>query len=310
MTDGITGDEWFAPFVGEGDGQADRIETMSQFESAEKFGEAYFESLNRDWRSDIIGDELLSEDQANRFATVADLAKSYRNVQAQVDKGFQAPTPPGEGATEDDIKHFHEQIGVPIEAKGYLENLPDGVVVGEDDAEAMLSAMEALHGVHAPPEVAHALIGWYNGWTEEQQTAVAEADGLDRKETEDQLREAWGSDYRTNINVVGKTLESQFGKEAAEILMNARGPDGAAIMNNPAIMAGFAQIGRTIDPLVQIIPSGGDAEQTLHDEIAEIEKFMRTNRTEYNKDEKMQARLRELYDIRANLEESGRQATG
>jgi len=41
-----------------------------------------------------------------------------------------------------------------------------------------------------------------------------------------------------------------------------------------------------------------DPQQTVEDEIGQIEKVMREDRRAYNADEKMQARLRELYDIR------------
>lgn len=302
MPDPITVNEqnqWAFDLSGGEGGNQERFEALAGHENLGAFVESHFASQDADWREPFVGDDMLSEEQAKRFATPADLAKSYRNSQSQLDKGFQAPALP-ENATDEDIAAFRETQGIPAEAKGYLENLPDGVVVGEDDMSIMEHFLGEFHAMNVQPAVAHGIIGAYNKWSEEHQELVAEADGQDFKASEDALREAWGNEYRSNVNIVGAMLQKTFGDEVADMIRNARGPDGKALLNQPEVMTGLAQMARSIDPLVTIIPNdSGGAEQTLKDEIAEIEKFMRTNRTEYNKDEGMQARLRELYEIRS-----------
>ena len=69
-------------------------------------------------------------------------------------------------------------------------------------------------------------------------------------------------------------------------------------------MKGFADIARKVNPTAPLIPNDMKQMQALEDEIAEIEGRMSTDRAAYNKDNKAQARLRELYDIRLKADEA------
>lgn len=301
MPDPITVNEenqWAFDIAGEGN--QERFEALAQHENLGAFVESHFEAQQQDWRAPFLGEEPddATTNTLKRYATPADFGKAHMEARSQLAKGFEKPSLP-ENATDDDKKAFRESLGIPVEAKGYLENLPDDLVIGEEDAPIVEGFLETLHEANADPAVAHTAIRWYNDFVEKEQEAMADLDNTQFKETEDALREAWGNEYRANVNIVGALLGSTFGDEAADILRNARGPDGRALMNNPEIMAGLAQMARTVDPLVTIIPNDTkDSAQALNDEIASIEKFMKEKRSEYNKDENMQARLRELYDIR------------
>ena len=56
------------------------------------------------------------------------------------------------------------------------------------------------------------------------------------------------------------------------------------------------------NPAGVVVPgSHADPSKGVDDEISTIEKTMRTNRSEYNRDEKMQARYRELLGAREKL---------
>lgn len=297
MPDPITVNEqnqWAADIAGDND---DRFQALAAHENIGAFVEAHFAGQAEDWRIPFVGEGMLSEEQAARYTSPADFGKSWAEQHNKIRSGLQAPTLDA-NASEDDIKSYRETNGIPLEAKGYTENLEDGLVVGENDVDIVDNVMGALHEMNAPPAIAHGILKWYNGWAEEQQNALMTADAADDRETTDNLREAWGNDYRSNVNVLAKTLESQFGSELADYIRNSRGPDGKGLMNSPEFQAAMVNIGRTIDPLTPHIPANADAAKSLNDEIDEIEKFMRTDRPAYNKDEKMQARLRELYGIR------------
>jgi len=132
---------------------------------------------------------------------------------------------------------------------------------------------------------------------------MAEIDHQHHLETEDVLRSEWGSDYRANINLVGALLDTAFGEDNRNVLMNARDEEGRAIMNIPGVLAGLADISRKMNPVAAIAPKTGlSAQETLEDEIKGIEDFMRKDRKAYNKDERKQARLRDLYQIRIDHE--------
>lgn len=158
--------------------------------------------------------------------------------------------------------------------------------------------MGALHAKNAPPEYAHAAIEWYNNFAEQQQDQISQMDLQQSTEANDQLRTDWGPDYRANINLVNGLVASTFGKEAAEQILNGRYQDGRAFMNDPNVLKGLAALARVTNPVMEM---GGDsitAQQSLNDEIKDLEKFMKEHRTEYNNDVAKQDRLRSLYDIR------------
>jgi len=275
----------------------ERLEGLNKFETQDAFFEHYDGMVNRNWRDEYAGDDDKFKSTLERFSTPAEMGKSFREAQATIRSG-SFKEPPGEGATDEDMAAFRSANGIPAEAAGYMENLPDGLVIGEEDREIMGDFMGVLHGMNVDPKVGHAVIEWYNGFAEDQQDQLADMDSAQHQETEDALREQWGGDYRANINLVGSLIESTFGTEYKEVILNARDPEGRAIMNIPGVLEGLAELSRKVNPVAQIAAQGGDPAQTLNDEIAELEKYMKDDRKGYNNDEPAQARLRQLYDIR------------
>jgi hypothetical protein len=88
-------------------------------------------------------------------------------------------------------------------------------------------------------------------------------------------------------------------EEARDLFMNARGNDGNALLNNPAFARWLIATARTINPTATVVPgAGANIAGAIDDEIASIEKVMKTDRKAYNSDEKMQKRLRDLYDAK------------
>lgn len=295
MVDENTG-AWKEALAGD---NAERIEALGEFESSEKFLEHYDGLKDRNWRDEYAGDDDKFKSTLERFATPLDMGKSFREAQQTI-SGNKHNEPPAADADEATMTAYREANGIPKEAAGYLENLPDGLVVGDDDKEIFTDFMGTMHKLNAPPAYAHAAIEWYNQFAEQQQDDLAELDSEQHQAVEDELRAAdrWGTDYRANVNLVGALIESNFGKENKDAFLNARDPDGRAIMNIPGVLEGLANMARKLNPITQLTGPTGDPAQTLSDEIAEIEKFMSEKRSEYNKDEKMQARLRQLYQIR------------
>ncbi len=302
-------EQWYGGLAGD---NTDRAEQLGKFESADAFFESVDkgnEALNFDFREGLAGDDDKFKSTLERYSTLADVGNAFREQRTTISAGnYLKPLP--DNATDDDVKAYREANGVPLESSGYFDNMPEGMVVGEGDKEIMADFMGSLHKHNVKPEVAHEVINWYNNFAEEQQDNIAETDAAHKQEYEDTLRETWGSDYRANTNLVGALIESTFNAESKEAFLNARDGEGRGIMNNPGIVAGLAEISRKLNPVAQLTAPTGDPAQTLNDEIAKIEKFMRDKRSEYNKDEPMQKRLRELYEIRTQHEATHKVAQG
>ncbi len=271
---------------------------LKGFETQEDLNSAYLTGLDRNWREDFAGDDDKFKSQLERYANPAELGKAFREQGATISSG-QYKQAPGPDASEDDVKAYREANGIPVESDGYMDNLPEGLVLGDEDKEIFANFAGAMHEMNVEPAVMHKVIEWYNGFAEQEQDALASMDNEHHTATEDSLRQEWGTDYRANINLVGSLFETTFGEEIAPSILNARDQDGRAIMNIPGVLEGLATISRQLNPVAQLAPqTGRTAVETLDEEIAGIEKVMRTNRAEYNKDDKMQARYRELLQIR------------
>lgn len=285
-------EHWSAALVGDNE---DRATAMAGYETPADFFTA--NDIATDWRRGVAGDDDKYYADLQRFNTPADYGNSFREAQQTIRSG-NLKAALGEDATDEDVQAYREANGIPLEVEGYFKNLPEGVVVGEDDQELFNQFAGEMHGLNVPPEVMHKVVDWYNGFAENEQAARLEADGVDKEEANVALRESWGADYTANMNLVTGFLKSTFGEEAEQQLLNGRFQDGRAFLNDPRIMQGLAAVARVVNPIHQLVPGGGDPEQTLNDEIAEIEGFMRTNRHEYNQDQGKQDRLVQLYQLR------------
>jgi hypothetical protein len=294
--------QWYDTMVPESDDNSARREMLSGYETQDAFFDAHHEAVNADWRKGIAGDDDKFLSKLSRFTEASDFGNAYREAEQKIRAGNLGPTAPGAEATDEEISAYRTEIGVPLEAAGYLEDLPDGLVVGENDKELMEDFMGAIHEIHASTPFAHKAIEWYNGLDERMQDARMDRDTEQSKEATDELRDAWGKDYRTNMNLITGLLKSTFGDEASDMLVNGRFKDETGFFNNVGVMKGFAELARKVNPIAPLIPNDQKAVASLHEEIALYEGKMGT--MEYKKDEKMQARLRELYDIRSNLDEA------
>ena len=291
-------DNWYGELAGENE---ERAEMLGKFDSFDSFLDDYNSAKNRDWRAEIAGDDDKFKSTLERYTDPAAFGNAHRELNQKVRSGQLKPVL-AEDADEEAVKEFRRANNIPLEADGYLSDLPEGVVVGEDDKELMTDFMGALHGANADPAVAHAAIGWYNQFQEQQQEAEAELDATQSQEATDQLREAWGKDYRANMNLVKATMTKYFGEDAAQQLTNGRYQDGRGFFNDVGVMRGLGELARMVNDIAPIITQDPAALKSVETEIAEIEGKMGT--AEYRKDETMQARYRELVNIRLKHQEA------
>ncbi len=296
MTDGTP--EWYEQFA---DGNEGNLETLKAFENPEAFGKAFFEqsaaaaaSADDNWRDPFsAGDEKYGK-RLEKFTTPEDYGKSYRQMEQRISSGdVLKPLP--ENATDDDIKAFREQQGIPLEATGYLENLPEGLVIGEDDKPFLEDFLGKLHGLNVPPSVAHATIEWYNNFQEQAEADIAEQDKRHSDEFDAALRDKWGTEFRVNMNY-GENLLSDLSPEAKEEFLGARMSDNRTLANSPEMRQWMTSLGRKLWPSQKLVPTGdGDSQTSAKARLKEIDNMMGT--PAYTKDPEIQAEWRRLTDF-------------
>jgi hypothetical protein len=259
------------------------------------------------WRADIAGADDKAIKALERFATPQDLAKSYFEAQAKIRSGELAKPLPKD-ATPEQVAEWRKGNGIPEKPEGYFEKLPNGLVIGEDDKPMFDAVATKLHARNVPPEVIHDLAEWYYGSQNENIRAQQAADAAAKPALEDALRETWGADFKANANVYASYIAGAP-KEVQDTLKSARDAEGNFILYKPEVVSWLVAQAREINPAAHITPSGNEGTvQSIQGEIDSIEKFMRTDRTAYNKDEAKQARLRQLYEARIKLQKRGQAA--
>ena len=251
-----------------------------------------------DWRSKFSPDGKHTK-TLDRFASPNAVFESYMALRQKVDSGeLKAVSPyPGDGTPEQQAE-WRKAHGIPDSAEGYSLSFPDGLVIGEADKPFVDNFLQAAHGANATPEQVNGILHWY--YTEQENAAAQQeqADAEYLQQSEDTLRAEWGQEYRTNINII-KGLVGTLPESVRDLFMNARLGDGHALLNHPDMARWLAHTARTVNPVASVVPgAGANMASAIEDEITSIEKVMREDRAAYNRDEKMQARLRELYDAR------------
>lgn len=256
-----------------------------------------------DWRDKASGgDEKLAK-VVERYRSVPDMAKALAAAQQKIRSGELRPTLT-DNASDEEVAEYRKAHGIPESPEGYLENLPDGLVVGDEDKEAVNSFLKSVHGKNASPDVVASALDWYYKQQDEAEARQTEADKEYRQKANDELRAEWGTEYRSNINAIASFLDAapsdEEGNSLKDLLFGARLADGTPLGDNPAAMRWLAQVAHESNPGHFVSPGvGGQKIEAIEDEIKSIEGKMGT--PEYTKDEKMQERLRTLYAAQEKL---------
>lgn len=255
------------------------------------------------WRQDYAGTDEKLLKRLERYASPKAALDALIAAQNRISSGELKKALP-ENAKPEELAAWRVENGIPETPEAYLANLPNGLVIGEDDKSVFESFAKALHSVNADPKIAHAAIGWYNSFVEEQAAKIHEGDLAAKQTVEDELRKEWGNDYRVNINAIGGLFNSAP-EDVSEMVLNARTADGKAILNDPGVVRWLVNLAREMNPVATLVPgSQGTSVQSIDTEIGEFEKKMGNKNSDYWKGpmaEKNQQRYRDLIEARDRL---------
>lgn len=244
-----------------------------------------------DWRLKMAGDEKEAK-KLERFASPKEVLNSWKALQQRLSTGELVSKLPKDAKPED-IAKWRTENGIPEKPDAY--ELPEGIVVGDLDKPGVDMFLANMHAENASPAQVKAGLKTYYQIKEDAIARMAEADIAHRDEVQDALRAEWGAEYRGNINSINAFLE-MAPEGIKDKLLSARMSDGRAVANDPAFMAWLSQVAREVNPVGTVVPAGGDQMGAIETELSKIREVMRKDRAAYNKDEKMQARFRELLD--------------
>lgn len=258
-------------------------------------------SWPEDWRHRLAGGDEKELKRLERLNTPDQLYKSYRELEQKVSSGEYSKNPfPADGSPEQQQK-WRDENGVPSDPSGYDVQLDSGIVIGEADKQVVDEFLNDSFAKNRSKEDVNDMLGWYFSKQNELQQEARQQDGIDERKCSEVLKKEWGQDTDRILSNMRNVMTTNMDPEVIDSLMEARLPDGTALGNHPDIVRYMADLARQANPMASLPPGVSGSQDGIDNRIAEIEKFMRTNRTEYFKDEKMQKEYGQLLEAREKL---------
>lgn len=254
-----------------------------------------------DWRDKAASGDDKFRKRLDRFASPADLVRSYRALEQKVSSG-EVKQPLPENATDEQKTAWRKDNGIPDKPEAYVEKvaLPNGMVVGEADKPLIGEFAKMAHGKNWTPGQFNDALSFYYETQDKEQQAVLARDSEHRKTAEDALRGEWGNDYRRFTAGIDNFLGSApdgLGK----LLAGGRLADGTMIANDPRFIKWMNGLNMELNPASTLVPAGSDAGKALSSRKAEIEKRMREDRSGYFKDQPMQAEYLKILEAEERM---------
>lgn len=256
------------------------------------------EPAPEDWRKAFAGDNEKMAKWLGRYSTQKDALAAGFEAQNTLRTTRSNVLP--ENPTEEQIAEYREANGIPKDASGYDLQLSEGLVIGEDDKPIVDAFLSEMHKANAPQSMVTAALNAYYAQQEQQIADLQATDHNDRTNALNTLQAEWGPDFQSNRNAL-QSLVNQVPEAVRESFQNSRLADGTAMMNSPEILMWLADLSRKTNPAATVVPNSNNPTQAIGDEIAKIEKLMSSGSNEYWKDERMQARYRDLLDAQERM---------
>jgi len=261
-----------------------------------------------DWRDKLAGADEKLKTRLGRFSSPVKIFEAWRAAEQKISQGLK-PAAFDPKATPEAQAEWRQANGVPEAPEKYDTNVGEGVVWGEDDKPILDSFLKHAHSTNMPQAYAKESLAWYNKFQTEQAEQLAETDETQRRENTVALQAEWGNEFKANLSAVAGWLDSidpgdkEAGKPSiADIVFGARAADGGKLGNNPTFLKMLVDAAKAVNPASVVMPgTATDSQQGIGDELAKIDKFRRENRKAYDKDEKMQARERQLIEAATKL---------
>lgn len=254
------------------------------------------------WREEYAGTDDKVLKRLQRYTTPKAALDAMIEAQNKISDGsFKKPL--ADNATAEQVTEYRKANGIPETPEKYLDNLPAGLVIGDEDKPIIAEFTKAFHGVNADPKVVQTAIKTYYDVVDKVEGIKAEANAAAKTEVEDTLRQEWGADYRANTNLINSFIGS-MPKDLQEELFQSAKPDGTQIMNNPAMLKWLAQQARELNYTGAVLPNGEASAKSLESEINTLKGLMGDRSSKYWKGPEsadLQKRYRELVDLQQKV---------
>lgn len=285
-----------APAAGAGGAAAGAGDGAGSGEGGAKGGEGYWPA---DWRDTVSKGDAKILARMGRYASPAAAMEALVAAQNRISAGELKPVL-GKNATPEQVKEYREALGIP--------ETPDKYDLGKDikiegmDPTLLGEVLKEAHESNQTPDQVKATLKAWSKISQSVKEQQYESDVNIQKTSEDALRAEWGTEYRRNINIIHGMLDGAASPGLKDAIMGGRLADGTPIGSSPDALKFLVGLALIQNPTGVVVPgSEANPMKGVEEELAKIDQTMKTNRAAYNKDEKMQARYRELLVAKEKL---------
>ena len=250
-----------------------------------------------DWRQKLAGSDEKSLKRLERFASPKSLYESYRALEQRVSSGELKASKLPDNATDEQKAEWRREQGIPEKPDDYIADLPEGLVIGEDDKELVTDFLKDMHGSDMPKGFVQKALAWNQKIKEAEQDRVYELNIQAKTETEDALRSEYGNEYRPITNQI-KSLLKSAPEGLSDLIQTVSAPDGKSFLNHPIAVRWLASIAKELNP-VATLTGGGSTPSAVADRLSELTKMSGDYTSDYwkgPKAESLQAEMRQLLD--------------
>lgn len=241
-------------------------------------------TVERPWNevaAEIAGEDKKLYDRLIRMkGGASDVVKAWRAMEVERDSGKWAKKLPTH-YTAEELAEFKKANGIPDKPDGYDINLGNGIVWGDNDKPHIDDFTRyALENNMTQEEVKRGL-GWWSAYQERLVQIAEEADVNNAALSKIELRAKWGANEPRNLTFLRNQFEG-VSKDAWGNLVNARGPDGRRLGDNPEMMVTIFDKLKASDPEAYELPGNGqDVGKSLDEEMAEFRPLMADKGSKY-----------------------------
>jgi hypothetical protein len=233
-----------------------------------------------DWRDKMAGEDKAFRARLDRFATPADVAKSYRELEAKVSSGqLKAPVAPlAADAKPEVVAAWRKENGLPENAEAFVTNLklPDGTIPGEADKPLLANFADQAMKNNWTSEQYNQAVGWYFGLQDQLTADRNQADADFMLESQVALTQEWGPEFKVNQNQITSFLDKNFSQDFRKQLLGARLPDGSILGNHPAFNREVLAFAKSVNPFPSLLPNvPGATLANAETRIGEIQGMLR-----------------------------------
>lgn len=230
--------------------------------------------------------------ELERTADAKALAERFKGLMKIARSGGKV-APPGKDAPPEQVAEWRKTQGLPEKWEDYSYSLPPNMEASDQIKGVVDGFKQHAHGLNMPPEQFKAVTDWYFQQEAQRAEAVVQEDRAFRQQAEETLRKSWGSDYASNITAIQTLFNGD--NDTFSMAINARGPDGRMLGDNPKFLSFLLDVGLRANPnLRQFAGDGRMNQSNVGDEIKRIEALITKQDPAYTNDPKMQERYRQL----------------